>query len=104
MIGRNGGHLTSHLFFEFQHQQATDGTDEALRNYRIEEYVVSEVKKLLEEAGQLDFVDFVPGGRLGLIFTDEELVSVKADYAAAKEAGVDVSQVTWFNKEETQQV
>ena len=65
---------------------------------------MSEVKKLLEEAGQLDFVDFVPGGRLALIFTEAELASAKADFAAAKEAGVDVSNVKWFTKEETQEV
>ncbi|KAK7685832.1 hypothetical protein QCA50_011178 [Cerrena zonata] len=101
--GRNGGHLTSHVFFEFHHQQSSYGTEEALRSYRIEEYVVNEVKALLDQENKLDYVDFVPGGRLCLAFTERELLEAKTDFTAAKEAGVDVSNVTWFSKEETQQ-
>lgn len=65
---------------------------------------MDEVKKLLDQNDKLDFVDFVPGGRLSLAFTERELLSAKTDYTAAKEAGVDLGNITWFSKEETQEV
>ncbi|KAI0079421.1 FAD dependent oxidoreductase [Panus rudis PR-1116 ss-1] len=101
--GRNGGHLTSHVFFEFTRLQKERGTEEAKRALEIENYTVREVEKILEETETKDFVDFVPGGRLNLEFTPEEHEEVYADYLAAKEAGLDLSGVQWFTKEETQE-
>ncbi|KAK7685831.1 hypothetical protein QCA50_011177 [Cerrena zonata] len=101
--GRNGGHITADLFFEFLRRQTSRSTDEALRAYRIEEYVVGEVKKLLAEQNKTDFTDFVSNGRLYLAYSEKELAGWKADFEAAKAAGVDVSAVEWFSKEETQE-
>lgn len=62
------------------------------------------MKKLLAEQNKTDFVDFVSGGRVYLAFSERELAGWKADFEAAKAAGVDVSAAEWFSKEETQEV
>ncbi|CAL1713984.1 unnamed protein product [Somion occarium] len=100
--GRNGGHLVSHTFFDFLKCQTEHGKEEALRSYNIEEYVVKEVTKLLEENSKGDDVDLVAGGRLILFFSKEELLEAKSDFLAAKEIGLDLSGIQWFTKEETQ--
>ena len=62
------------------------------------------MKTLLAEQNKTDFVDFVSAGRLYLAFSEKELAGWKADFDAAKAAGVDVSAVQWYTKEETQEV
>jgi hypothetical protein len=49
-------------------------------------------------------VDLVEGGHLKLMFTDKEKEEAEADVAAAREAGVDLSSVEWFNRGEMKSV
>lgn len=41
-------------------------------------------------------MDLVEGGHFDSFFTNEELESSRKDYDAAKEAGVNLEDVTWF--------
>jgi len=96
--GRNGGHLTASKFADFRRLEKDRGVNEALRSLAIERYTVDELTKLLVEDGKEDFVDLTSGGRLMLMFSDEELAEHKADYQAAKNAGADMGDVWWFSK------
>lgn len=74
--------------------------DDAVRALALEQHTVSEMAKLLKGNNKEDFVDLTHGGRLILLFTDQEHSEVKADYEAAKAAGIDMSGVQWLVKEE----
>lgn len=100
--GRNGGHLTAQSFENFVRIKKERGADEAIRGVKLEQYTVSEVIRILKENNMTEYVDLVPGGRLYLLFTEEEYTVGHADYLAAAEAGIDVSDVRWLSKEQVQ--
>lgn len=52
----------------------------------------------------MDHVDFVPGGRVILLFTSQEYEEARADYLAAQEAGIDLHDVEWLAVEEVKSV
>ncbi|OCH86540.1 FAD dependent oxidoreductase [Obba rivulosa] len=99
--GRNGGHLTPHSCFDFVKLEATFGRDEALRGMAIEEHTARSIIDILQRDGAEKAVDFVPGGRTILLFTEDEVHAAKADYDAALAAGADLSNVTFLTAEET---
>ncbi|KIP02031.1 hypothetical protein PHLGIDRAFT_20543 [Phlebiopsis gigantea 11061_1 CR5-6] len=101
--GRNGGHFTPHAYGEFRSQEQTYGTDEALRHIAIEQYTVSEVFKILKEAGKVEHVDFVPGGRVILFFTAQEYDEARKDYEAAAQAGIVMNGVEWLSKAQVEE-
>lgn len=103
-VGRNGGHLTAHPFTDFLRLQKEFGIDDALRGLEIERYTTNEILKILKEHRLERYVDWVPGGRLMLYFTDQEYNVAKADYEAAKSSGSSVDMVQWLSKEETREV
>ncbi|THH27691.1 hypothetical protein EUX98_g6497 [Antrodiella citrinella] len=98
--GRNGGHITAHQFAHFRQIEKERGVDEALRTLAIEFYTVDELTRILAENGKEDYVDLTRGGRLMLMFSEEELAEEKADYEAAKKAGAQMGDVQWLSKEE----
>ncbi|KAJ7066125.1 FAD dependent oxidoreductase [Mycena amicta] len=85
--GRNGGHLTPL----------------AIRALGMENHTAAEIVRLIHENGWTDAVDLVEGGHVTILLTAEEETDIKADYEAAKDAGVDVSRVRWFTKEQMQE-
>lgn len=102
--GRNGGHLTPVAFLDFTLAQAAHGTDEAIRSLALEQYTVAEIVKILEEKDVAEAVDLVAGGHTTMLFTDAELEQAKRDFEAAKNAGVDLSDVEWISREEMETV
>ncbi|GJE98599.1 FAD dependent oxidoreductase [Phanerochaete sordida] len=98
--GRNGGHLTAYAYNGFRWLRQLYGEDEAVRGLAIERYTAAEVFRILKENAKVEHVDFVPGGRVILLFTAQEHDSARADYDAAKEAGIDLSDVEWLSREE----
>jgi hypothetical protein len=54
----------------------------------------------LNETGKTEDVDFVSGGRVRLLFTKEEEETVRIEYEAAKEAGVELDDIVWLTKEQ----
>ncbi|KAH8077870.1 FAD dependent oxidoreductase [Cristinia sonorae] len=98
--GTNGGHLTAHKFGEFRRWQKELGQEEAMRALEIEQYTVKELTRILKENGKEEYVDLTHGGRLMLMFSEQELTETKADYEAAKSAGADMTGVEWLSKEE----
>ncbi|KAI0057377.1 FAD dependent oxidoreductase [Artomyces pyxidatus] len=100
--GANGGHLAPHKFFEFRRNVKAFGYYDAIKGVDIEEHVASEIARILKTEGLEDKVDFVDGGRINLLFTQEEEDEAREDYEAAKIAGVDLSSVQWLSKEDVQ--
>ncbi|RPD57281.1 FAD dependent oxidoreductase [Lentinus tigrinus ALCF2SS1-6] len=98
--GRNGGHLTPVYFQFFTEYVAAHGTEDAVRAIALEQYVASSIVDLLHSTGQADAVDLVAGGRVYLLVSEDQEARAKADYEAAKAAGVDVSAVRFLGKEE----
>ncbi|KAJ7574549.1 FAD dependent oxidoreductase-domain-containing protein [Mycena floridula] len=94
--GRNGGHLTPAIFSSFKRAQESYGTEEALRGFALETYTA---KKMLDIIGehQLD-VDLVQGGHITLCLSSADFEKNRDDFNAAKSAGIDVSDVKWFDK------
>lgn len=103
-LGRNGGHLAPHAFFSFNATAELHGLSEAKRSVAIEQYTESRIRDILADSGDTDHVDFVSGGRITLFFSHDEERVARADYEAAKIAGVDLSGVYWLTREEVQKV
>lgn len=92
------------MFGSFRRLQEAYGREEAIRSLAIEHYTAAEVLKVLQEHEKVDHVDFVPGGRVILLFTTQEYDEVHADYVAAKVAGIDMTGVEWLTREQVEQV
>ena len=103
-LGRNGGHLTPHAFAHFTALSKVFGQEDAIRSLELERYTSAEIRKILEETRKADDVDFVSDGRVILLFSKEEEELTRSEFEAAKAAGIDVSEVEWFTKEETKEV
>ncbi|KAI0091391.1 DAO-domain-containing protein [Irpex rosettiformis] len=101
--GRNGGHLTPHAFAHFTTLSKRFGKEDAIRSLELERYTSTEIRKILAESGKTDDVDMVSDGRVILLFSKEEEELTRVEFDAAKEAGIDVSEVEWFSREETQE-
>lgn len=54
--------------------------------------------------GLEDVVDLVTEGRFDMFFIEKDLIAAKEDYQQAENAGVDLSEVKWFTKEEMKEV
>lgn len=89
---------------DFTAKQTLYGTEEALREVKIQRHTVDQILKVVKDAKQDVELDLVSGDRVTLFFTDEEYATAKADYAAAEKAGVDVRSVEWLGREEVQAV
>ncbi|KAJ7083784.1 FAD dependent oxidoreductase [Mycena epipterygia] len=97
--GRNGGHLTPLVFLDFCGYQSKYGTDQALRSFALEDRTASEIVKLIRSEGWTEAVDLVERGHTTMFFTPTEAAAVKADFEAAKTAGMDLKDVRWLTKE-----
>ncbi|TFY76865.1 hypothetical protein EWM64_g7146 [Hericium alpestre] len=100
--GRNGGHLAPNPFFDFDDSTASFGLDEAKKGIAIEHYTVDEILKIVLAEGLEDAVDLVLGGRTNIFLTEQERQSALAAFNAAKDAGLDPSDVEWFSQEEVE--
>ncbi|KAJ7694587.1 FAD dependent oxidoreductase [Mycena rosella] len=98
--GRNGGHLTPAVFLDFCGYQAKYGTDQAVQALELENHTASEIVKLIRNEGWTEAVDLVAGGHTTTFFLPSELTGGKADFEAAKLAGLDLKDVRWLTKEE----
>ncbi|KAJ7198910.1 FAD dependent oxidoreductase [Mycena haematopus] len=99
---RNGGHLTPAVFIDFCSYQAKYGTEQAVRCFELENHTASEIVKIIREEGWIESVDLVQNGHTTISFTPGELQEIEADFKAAKAAGMDLTNVNWLTKEETQ--
>ncbi|KAL1719334.1 FAD dependent oxidoreductase [Schizophyllum commune] len=98
--GRNGGHLTPALVEGFTSTQEKYGTEQTLKSYALENYTATEIVKVIHEHRLEEAVDLVEGGHISLLITEKEVEVAKAEIAAAKNAGQDLSAVTWIDAEE----
>ncbi|KAF7370151.1 FAD dependent oxidoreductase [Mycena sanguinolenta] len=100
--GRNGGHLTPAVFIDFCSYQAKYGTEQAVRCFQLENHTASEIVKIIHEEGWTESVDLVQNGHTTISFTPGEHQDIEADFQAAEAAGMDLANVNWLTKEETQ--
>ncbi|KAJ7097221.1 FAD dependent oxidoreductase [Mycena belliarum] len=97
---RNGGHLTPAVFVDFCGYKSKYGTAQAIRAFELENHTASEIVKVIRSEGWTAAVDLVEGGHTTAFFQDSELESVKADFEAAKLAGLNLRDVRWLTKEQ----
>jgi hypothetical protein len=102
--GRNGGHLITNHFFDFATRKQAYGEEEAKKVHAIEKYTEAELLKIVREHNLGGIIDLSSGAHLMLFITEKEEMDAKADYIAAKGAGLDVSEVEWLSKETMQAV
>ncbi|EPQ56208.1 FAD dependent oxidoreductase [Gloeophyllum trabeum ATCC 11539] len=100
--GRNGGHLTSRAFVEFSDFEKLYGREEAIKSIAIEDYTVRRLVELIKADDVANDVDLISSEHVHLAFTNEELAYGKADFAAAKAAGLNLDHVQWMDAEEMQ--
>ena len=60
--------------------------------------------KLVKKSNIGDTIDLSSGAHLVVFITEKEEADARADYVAAKDAGLDVSEVEWLSKEAMQAV
>ncbi|KAJ7083794.1 hypothetical protein C8R44DRAFT_822273, partial [Mycena epipterygia] len=72
-----------------------------LRFYAIERYTSTEMARVARTAGWADAVDFVEGGHMDVMLTQDGVDEVQADFDAAVAAWKNVN-VTWLTREEMQ--
>ena len=80
------------------------GQKEALKQYALEKHTADDLTNFIKDNGLEEAVDFVTGGHIDLIFTEQELEIAKDDFQLAKEAGADLSDARWFSNEEMKKV
>ena len=80
------------------------GAEDALRGLALERHTVDAILEVLRTHGRENFVDLVSGGHTDMYFTEGELASAKADFAAAQEAGAPLDDVEWVSEDEIFQV
>ncbi|KAJ3994462.1 DAO-domain-containing protein [Lentinula boryana] len=97
--GRNGGHLTPYSFFNYREYERKYGTAEALKSLQLENRTAMAMVSITREYNLADVVDLVAGGHLTLISSEEEYKSLKAEYLAARRAGLNVGDVEWLSEE-----
>ncbi|CAA7269381.1 unnamed protein product [Cyclocybe aegerita] len=104
--GRNGGHLTPAVFSGFREQERLHGTDEARRSHHIERHTSNALLKFIKDNSLESDVDLFEGGHLGVFRGADEEAAGKADWEAARKAGVDMGgpdgegDVRWIGTEE----
>ncbi|KAF8584249.1 FAD dependent oxidoreductase [Ramaria rubella] len=77
---------------------------EALKRLALETHTADSIVSLIESTGHEAEVDLVHGGHLDLFFSDREEVEWRADWEAAKAAGVDPARVQFLSRNETHQM
>ncbi|KAG6856518.1 hypothetical protein H0H87_003606 [Tephrocybe sp. NHM501043] len=97
--GRNGGHLTAEIFDNFVFRESRYGAEEAKKAHKLEIHTEHELVDLIKAEGWESLVDLVSNHRVGLLQTDKEYQSTKADYDAAKAAKADlIERVEWLTE------
>ncbi|KAJ3918744.1 FAD dependent oxidoreductase [Lentinula edodes] len=98
--GRNGGHLTPNVFFDFCNYKARYGQQEALKALELENHTAMGILEFISSQNIAGAVDLVAGGHLTAFVTNDEFLRAKEDYDAVKAAGIDLSNVEWLSKED----
>jgi hypothetical protein len=88
----------------FGRDTAAWGILDAIRAFHIEEHVVDAIASLVKDSGVEVEVDLVEGSRTILFFTKEEEAEARAEYEAAKAAGINVSVAEWLSEGEVEKV
>ncbi|KAG6856520.1 hypothetical protein H0H87_003608 [Tephrocybe sp. NHM501043] len=100
--GRNGGHLTPVHFNHFTEKDQRYGREQAKKVYSLEHYTTSELVRIIKEHKWQDAVDLVSSAHVGLLMTKSEIENAKHDFAAARAAGIDLSNVEWLSADDVQ--
>ena len=103
-VGRNGGHLTAHVFKDFVSLQQKYGASQALKSIALEHYTVDAILKIVHDHNLTDVIDLDALGRIILSITEREMVEAKANMDAAREAGVNLSETQWINEHDMNKV
>ncbi|KAG2040208.1 FAD dependent oxidoreductase [Suillus americanus] len=100
---QNGGHLTPTAFPKFAQRQALFNTLEAIKSYKLEQYTVSLLVKIIEENGWASDIDLVEGGHINILFTEKEAKNKRKDFDMARQAQLNLDGVEWLSKEEVEE-
>ncbi|KAF9263804.1 FAD dependent oxidoreductase [Marasmius fiardii PR-910] len=98
--GRNGGHLLPNPFVGFKARQESHGTSETVKTFDFEWRCAGNIIDFIQASGIESDIDFVQGGHMMLLFTEEEEKVVKVDYDAAAKAGMKLEDlgVEWVEE------
>lgn len=76
---------------------AIHSPEAAKRSIALEAHTVAELTSIIHHHDLSEAIDYVSGGHLVVLLTEEEIKEIGLDYAAAKLAGVDLSDVKWID-------
>ncbi|KAG6840777.1 hypothetical protein C0991_004502, partial [Blastosporella zonata] len=92
-------HLAKSLVGKEGAAESRYGSEEAKKAHKLEIHTERELVDLIKAEGWESLVDLVSSHRVGLLRTDKEFETTKADYDAAKAASADlIEQVEWLDK------
>ena len=94
--------MTDEIFKGFLQLEERFGTEGAIAGLAIEGHTVSRVIDILRDNESEAHVDLVQGGRTILLFTEEKHERAQQNFAAAKDAGINVDRVEWLTKEQVE--
>ena len=93
------------MFIGFYDRQQKYGAEEAKKSYALENYVSSELLKIIKQEGWEEDLDLMDGGRITMFLTEEEEQRARRDWETARTAGLErVDEVRWLGSEEMQAV
>lgn len=93
------------MFSGFYSRQQKYGAEEAKKSYALENYVSSELVKIIKQEGWDEDLDLVEGGHVTMFMTEEEEKRARRDWQTARTAGLErVDEVRWLGREEMQGV
>lgn len=101
--GRNGGHLTPYPYTYFRNLVTKYGAHEAKRGLEHENYTADQILRIIREERLAEKVDLVHGGHCTLFLTSREYEYSRADFEAARAAGVNLENVEWLDKEQVKE-
>ncbi|KAF8515231.1 FAD dependent oxidoreductase-domain-containing protein [Hysterangium stoloniferum] len=99
--GRNGGHLTPSIYQSIRSNAAKYGISDAIRGLAIENHTADNIVSFIKSYGVENDVDLVYSQHIDLFFTEEEEKNAKADYDAAKLAGIGIDGIDFLSGDQT---
>ena len=104
--GRNGGHLSPRIFYDFVSLEKSYGRAEAVKTFLLERHTTDTLLKFLEDRpGFAEQVDLVSEGTMEVMRGHEE-TQAKKDWEGAKNAGVNMGKkgIRWLSRDKMVEV
>jgi hypothetical protein len=102
--GRNGGHFVPNRFLHLTRTATRFGLEEAKRTIDLESYDSKFILDLIDSHEWAEEIDLVGAGKTVLLFTEAEKQVYQADFKLATQSKLNLDDIEWLDKAETNKV